>query len=159
MKKLIRDDKAPSIQDALAGKLKNEIDSSEKHTLNYADKGDVSLFTADELKEKWDEYVEKLTERPNLKSTLSKVPAIGDNFNLILEVDNSVQEDLIESIKPELIAWLRKELKNSKIELGIKIIDIEQKNIIYSDSDKYIEMAKKNPMLDILKQKFRLDFE
>ena len=100
-----------------------------------------------------------MTERPTLKDILSKVPEIGDNFNLILDVDNSVQEDLIESIKPELIAWLRKELKNSKIELGIKIIDIEQKNIIYSDSDKYIEMAKKNPMLDILKQKFRLDFE
>jgi tRNA A37 threonylcarbamoyladenosine dehydratase len=70
-----------------------------------------------------------------------------------------VQDDLIKSIKPELIAWLRRELKNSGIELQVKVTESEQEKIIYSDRDKYIEMVKKNPMLDVLKRKFKLDFD
>jgi hypothetical protein len=82
-----------------------------------------------------------------------------DNYQLILEIDNSVQDDLINSIKPELVSWLRRELKNSDIQLITKISETTKENIIYSDSDKYAEMLKKNPYLDLLKQKFKLDFE
>ncbi len=103
--------------------------------------------------------MQKLDERPNLQSTLAKIPSATENFNLELEVDNSVQKDLINSIKPELIAWLRRELKNSAIELQIKITENEQQKIIYSDTDKYMEMVKKNPKLELLKNKFKLDFD
>jgi hypothetical protein len=159
LKKLNRDDRAPSIKDALAGKLQDDIISPKDQHTTYSNKGDKSDFSREELKEKWNEYVKKLVERPNLQSTLSKVPSVTDNFNLELEVDNSMQEDLINSIKPELVAWLRKELKNSTIELQIKITEKEQQKIIYSDTDKYIEMVKKNPKLELLKNKFKLDFD
>ena len=50
-------------------------------------------------------------------------------------------------------------MKNSDIQLITKISETAKDNIIYSDSDKYAEMLKKNPYLDLLKQKFKLDFE
>ncbi|MDD4143097.1 MAG: hypothetical protein PHN68_00545 [Prolixibacteraceae bacterium] len=139
--------------------MKDDIISSKEQHITWSDKGDAKLFNPAELKEKWDQYVQTLVDRPNLQSTLSKVPTVDDNFNLTLEVDNSVQDDLIKSIKPELIAWLRRELKNSGIELQVKVTESEQEKIIYSDRDKYIEMVKKNPMLDVLKRKFKLDFD
>jgi hypothetical protein len=87
------------------------------------------------------------------------VPALKQGFQLVLEIDNSVQDDLINTIKPELVSWLRKELKNSKIQLTTSITETEKEKIIYSDSEKYLEMLKKNPQLELLKQKFNLDFE
>ncbi len=80
-------------------------------------------------------------------------------YQLVLDIDNSVQDDLINSIKPELVSWLRKELKNSKIQLVTRISETEREKVIYSDSEKYMEMLKKNPKLELLKQRLKLDFE
>lgn len=143
----------------MAGKLHDDLISPKEQHITYSDKGDANFFTTGQLKEKWDQFVGRLSERPNLQSTLSKIPNVSENFKLELEVDNSVQEDLINSIKPELIAWLRRELKNSEIELHIRITEKEQEKIIYSDTDKYIEMVRKNPKIELLKKKFKLDFE
>jgi hypothetical protein len=86
------------------------------------------------------------------------LPQISEDYKLILEIDNRIQEDLINTIKPELVSWLRKELKNSKIQLLTKITETIKGRLIYTDSEKFDEMAKKNPQLVMLKQKFNLDF-
>ncbi len=159
MRRLSRQMKGPSIKDALAGKLNEEkLSAKEQHEI-YTRKGETNDFTADALKVKWEEFVNRLNDRPNLQSTLSRVPALEQDFQLILEIDNSVQDDLINTIKPELVSWLRKELKNSRIQLITRISETEKEKIIYSDSEKYMEMLKKNPQLELLKQKFKLDFE
>jgi hypothetical protein len=115
-------------------------------------------FTVEQLKEKWERFVQTLGSRPNLQSTLANVPEVSESYQLLLEIDNSVQEDLINTVKPELVSYLRKELKNSKIQLITKISQTEKEKIIYTDQEKYLEMLKKNPQLEQLKQKFNLDF-
>jgi len=116
------------------------------------------VFTKDDLEQKWKIFLTRLEDRPNLQSTLSNVPELKDNSKLYLEIDNSIQEDVIHSIKPELVSYLRKELQNSNIELIIKVSEEIKNRIIYTDNDKFDEMAKKNPSLKKLKQKFNLDF-
>lgn len=149
----------PSIREALSGKLnQDKISAKEQHEI-YTRSGEITEFTVDELLGKWNLFLSGLNDRPNLQSTLTGPPRMIDNYQLILEIDNSVQDDLINSIKPELVSWLRRELKNSDIQLITKISETAKENIIYSDSDKYAEMLKKNPYLDLLKQKFKLDFE
>jgi len=93
-----------------------------------------------------------------LKSTLSIVPEIQEEFSLFLEIENTVQEGLIVGIKPELVSFLRKELKNSQISLVTKITKKVRGKIIYSDNEKYDEMVKKNPSLALLRKEFNLDF-
>ncbi len=100
----------------------------------------------------------RLEDRPNLQSTLSNVPELKENAQLYLELDNSIQNDLVNSIKPQLVSFLRRELKNSKIELVTKVTEKVKNKIIYTDTDKFEAMAKKNPNLIKLKQKFNLDF-
>lgn len=124
----------------------------------YSRADETEEFTIEKLKEKWESFVKKLGDRPNLQSTLSNIPELGENFQLLLDIDNSVQEDLINSVKPDLVSWLRKELKNSKIQLVTQISQVEKEKIIYTDQEKYMEMLKKNPKLEQLKQKFNLDF-
>ena len=115
-------------------------------------------FKKEDLELKWKEFLTRLDDRPNMQSTLARVPEIKDNTELILEIDNSIQSDLITTIKPELVSFLRRELRNSKIELIIEVTENIKNRIIYTDNDKFDEMAKKNPSLKLLKQKFNLDF-
>ncbi len=148
----------PSIKDALNGKFEeDQISAKEQHQLyNQADEKED--FTKEDLQEKWEQFTSRLEDRPNLKSTLSKFPELQEDYNLILEIDNRIQEDLISSIRPELVSWLRRELKNSRIKLITKITQTVKGRIIYTDSEKFEEMVKKNPQLAILKHKFNLDF-
>jgi len=159
IRRLSSDISGPSIKDALAGKFKGDekISAKEQHQI-YSRADEQENFTKEQMELKWNSFVERLHDRPNLQSTLSKTPELNENFQLILEIDNSVQEDLINSVKPELVSWLRKELKNSKIQLVTKISQAEKEKIIYTDTEKYAEMLKKNPNLQLLKQKFKLDF-
>lgn len=114
-------------------------------------------FTKEDLEKQWKLFLERLEDRPNLKSTLSRVPDLKENHQLFLDIDNTIQEDLIVVIKPELVSFLRKELKNSKVELHVRVTAKIKNKIIYTDMDKYDELVKKNPSLKLLKQKFNLD--
>lgn len=107
---------------------------------------------------KWEAFVARLDDRPNLQSTLSNMPEWSDDYQFVLEIENTVQEDLISGIKPELVSWLRRELKNSKIQLITLITKKVKGRIIYTDAEKYDELVKKNPSLALLRQKFNLDF-
>ncbi len=124
----------------------------------FANNNEAEEFTTIDLEEKWKSFLSKLNDRPSLQSTLSYVPEIKEGFELHLEIENTVQEDSINLIKPELVSWLRKELHNSKISLVTKITEKTRGRIIYTDEEKYTEMLKKNPNLAVLKQKFNLDF-
>lgn len=115
-------------------------------------------FTAEDLKKKWNEFLARLDDRPNLQSTLSTVPEIKENFELVTEIENTVQEDLINSIKTELVSFLRKDLKNSKITLTTLITEKVKGRIIYTDAEKYEELLRKNAELAELKKRLNLDF-
>ena len=149
----------PSIKDALQGKFGDDkitLSAKQQHELHTKTE-EFDEFTKEDLAAKWKEFLKRLEDRPNLQSTLSGIPEIKEKYQLLLEIDNSIQLDLINSIKPEIIAFLRRELKNSKIELIVEVTTEIKNKIIYTDNDKFDEMVKKNPSLKKLKQKFNLD--
>ncbi len=149
---------SPSIKDALDGKLEDkQLTAKEQHQM-YSKDDEKEDFTIEELKLKWEVFLTRLNDRPNLQSTLSNLPELKEEYQLILEIENTVQEDLISTIKPELVSWLRKELKNSKIQLNTVITEKVKGRIIYSDAEKYDELLKENPSLALLRQKLNLDF-
>jgi hypothetical protein len=152
--------RTPSIKDALNGKFKDdEGQISAKEQFKMHTKADeFEPFTEEELAVKWKIFLKRLDDQPNLQSTLTNVPELKEDFKLLLEIDNTIQDELIDLIKPELVSFLRKELKNSKIELATKVSDKIKNRIIYTDLDKFDELVKKNPHLKTLKQKFNLDF-
>jgi len=148
----------PSIKDALEGKFdEKRLSAKEQHQI-FSKEDEKEEFTLEELKEKWDTFLKRLDDRPNLQSTLSEVPELKENFQLVLEIENTIQEDLISSIKTELVSWLRMELKNSLIQLNTVISEKVKGRIIYSDSEKYDELLKKSPSLALLRKKLNLDF-
>lgn len=158
VKRLSKRVAGPSIKDALAGKFKEDkLSASEQHKI-FTREDEREEFTPEQLKVKWELFLKTLERRPNLKSTLSTVPELKEHFELVLEIENTVQENLINGIKPELVSYLRRELKNSLIHLTLRITEKKKSKIIYTDTERYEEMLKKNPALAKLKQKFKLDF-
>jgi hypothetical protein len=150
----------PSIKDALAGmasEKKEDDQVQETQSNQYNDY--TESFTSEQLAAKWAEFIDQLTDRPNLRSTLSNVPEITEGNQLTLKIGNSVQEEEIRLVKYELISWLRRELRNSGIELNTRIEKLESERMFYSDSEKLQMMMQKNPELYELKQKFNLDFK
>ncbi|MCK3683301.1 hypothetical protein [Maribellus sp. YY47] len=99
-----------------------------------------------------------MEDRPSIKATLSAVPKILEDFSLLLEIDNRIQDEMLAEIRPELVSYLRKELRNSNINLKTVITEIKREKIIYSDVERYQAMASKNPNLALLKQTLNLDF-
>lgn len=111
------------------------------------------------LAEKWNQLLETLDDKPSLKSSLSRKPVLSDDGTLLLQIDNSVQEEQIQAYKPQLVAWLRSELKNTGIDLTTEINQVIVQKIAYTDTEKLEEMLRKNRNLAILKQRFHLDFD
>ncbi len=135
----------------------NQLSAKEQHQI-YSKEDEKEHFTFEQLKVKWDAFLKRLDDRPNLQSTLSNLPELKDDYQLVLEIENTVQEDLIGNIKPELVSWLRIELKNSFIQLNTIITEKVKGRIIYTDAEKYEELIKENPGLALLRKKFNLDF-
>ncbi|MGE4586422.1 MAG: hypothetical protein AB7D05_03680 [Mangrovibacterium sp.] len=150
----------PSIKDALSGRLETKVgpaDAREKMKY-YTGEALSRPFTREEFEQKWKAFLAQLHDRPNLRSTLSRIPEIGDRFRLCLKIENSVQEEEIGKIKPELVSWLRRELQNTHIELITEIVVQEIESKPYSETEKLAEMIKKNSNIGLLRQKFNLDF-
>jgi len=159
LRRLSREISGPSIKDALAGKLnKDKLSEKDRHEI-YVNSDEFEDFSQEEFNREWKHLLEIYKDRPNLQSTLSKTPSVGNDNEVILEIENTMQEDLINSVKPELVSWLRRKLKNSKINLVTRLNQTDKNKIIYTDSDKYREMVKMNPVLELLKERFKLDFE
>lgn len=150
----------PSIKDALAGNiLENKNEDIVQETGDAEYENFAEPFTNEQLALKWKEFIDHLMDRPNLKSTLSNVPEKTEGNEILLRIGSSVQEEEVRLVKFELMSWLRKELRNSKIELITRIEKGETERLFYSDSEKMQLMMKKNPELFQLKQKFNLDFK
>ncbi|WP_167609359.1 DNA polymerase III subunit gamma/tau [Maribellus sediminis] len=149
----------PSIKRAMRGEFEDntQLSAKEQHEL-YSKEGEVEPFTSDQLKEKWDLFLTRLEDGSNMKVTLANVPKIEENFSLLLEIDNRIQDELIANIRPELVSFLRKELRNSKINLKTLITEVVREKVIYSDIERYQALAVKNPNLAYLKQTLNLDF-
>lgn len=150
----------PSIKDALAGNVPETKTENVVQETKFSEYGEFAEpFTQEQLTEKWQKFIDGLSDRPNLKSTLSNFPEITEGNQLLLKIGSSVQEEEIRQVKFELLTWLRRELRNSGIELATKIEKLESERMFYSDTEKMQMMMQKNPELFKLKQKFNLDFK
>jgi len=79
-----------------------------------------------------------------------------------LKVESEVQmQQFNDSLKLELVTQLRTKLKNDSIELVLDLIEVEitDKKIIYTQSDKYEFLSQKHPILVEMKQRMGLDYE
>lgn len=85
-------------------------------------------------------------------------PILKTNFEIEYTIANEIQLGFIKTHKIDLINFLKRELNNKEIKLTLKIDTIESIKPATS-RDKFKEMTKRNPDLDNLRKRFKLDFD
>lgn len=80
----------------------------------------------------------------------------GDNM-ITLSLTNPVEEPLLQSMKIDLLTYLRERLNNSQIQLQGILQQYEVKKRAYTNKEKFEYLAEKNQFLKLLQEKFGLD--
>ena len=150
----------PSISQALSGNFKEEVEEKVVAPEAYAKevKSIDEPFTQDQLNEIWPSFAQRYEEQVHLYNTLTNKPELQDNCLVSIKVENSVQQDQIRQLKPEIIGYLRRSLKNSKIDVHVDLIKAQNEDKLLTSDQKMQAMIKKNPALLLMKNKFNLDF-
>lgn len=117
-------------------------------------------FTQEQLAELWKKLAEIYkTKKPRLHAIFSSgIPEIKENYVLEMSLQNSLQEQAINEVKDGFINYLRKQLRNGKIDVVTKIDATKGSAVIYTDTDKYNYLNQQNPNLEVFKKDLNLDF-
>jgi len=164
-KKAIIKPSSPSINQHLNTNTKKEdAKENENKNLNVTTNNSSleEKFNQNQLEFTWQQYTaeQKIKGKYNLASILSsKKPIVNEDFAIDFTVHNSAALEALNEDKMNFLTFLRTELKNFKIQLNLKISDIEEKTNLYTATDRYKHLAEKNPSLNKLRQTFDLDID
>jgi len=118
-------------------------------------------FTEAALFEKWEEYFEKKKE--SLADfevmILRKKPILKEGNVLEISIKNGLEINVLKKLEEDLINFLRSELHNYKITITHVQAEEKPEENLYTDMDKFNDMAKRNPVLLELKDRLGLDSE
>ena len=138
-------------------------DKDNKQTVSFSAymKDAKSDFSKDDLVKYWIEYAESLTiEKIHLKNTLINCkPELKEKYSIEVSVYNPSQKDEIYDNCTDILGYLCDKLNNTLIKMDIRIVEKDEKEMIYTASEKYAYLSKKNPNIEKLKDVFSLIIE
>jgi DNA polymerase-3 subunit gamma/tau len=80
--------------------------------------------------------------------------------NLVtLQLSNSIEEPLLQSVRIQLTTHLRDKLQNSVISVAGVMQETVAKKMMYTNKEKFEHLAEKNPALNELKERLGLDMD
>jgi DNA polymerase-3 subunit gamma/tau len=119
-------------------------------------------FDLAQLTKAWKDFAETV-EAAQLKSALSvREPILKDHFVISYSLDNEVQSTrIVSDVKPRLLAFLHKVLHNERITVEFIVTENKQEilNKPFTNQEKFNTLASKYPLLNLMKQRFGLEFE
>ena len=117
----------------------------------------VRNITLNDITETWEEYANKQENKGRyiIASILRISAPKFDNNTIIYSVPNNTTAIEVDQEKQQLIQFFRTKL-NSKIDISLKIDKSIDKKVAYTNKDKYELLKKKNPIIEDLKNQFKL---
>ncbi len=133
-------------------------EEQEVTTIDYS-KMPKDPFTEREIHQLWVTYTKELFAKGNndIGSIVNSDKPKIDGFNLKVTMPSKNMAKKLQTHKPELLNYLRKNTNNYSIELLIDINETVQKEFVYTNKEKFEKLAQKNPYLNTFKQRFDLD--
>lgn len=143
---------------SIQAKKKHQAKQKEKD--QEASKFEIhEAFTEDQLLTAWNSYAKKLQKRGHKilgSILLHNKPKLKDT-TLQLEFANQTMKKDLERGQGPLMAYLKKELRNTDLELEIKVNSAAAKKYAFTPLEKYNKLKEKNPLVEKLKDTFGLD--
>ena len=114
-------------------------------------------ITLNDITETWEKYANKQENKGRyiIASILRISAPKFDNNTIIYSVPNNTTAIEVDQEKQQLIQFFRTKL-NSKIDISLKIDKSIDKKVAYTNKEKYELLKKKNPIIEDLKNQFKL---
>lgn len=120
----------------------------------------VAPFSQDELVRVWDAYAASIDKKVYLKNTMINCkPVLQENYFFEVGVHNPGQQDELSNGCVDLLNYLRVQLKNTRIQMRVRIIETNEKHLAYTSSEKFEHLLSVNPVLGKLKDEFNLTLD
>lgn len=118
-----------------------------------------AAFTEEDLKRCWDAYAasERIGQKVYLKNTMINCkPTLKGGSVFEVGVYNPGQREELMGGSADLLQYLRTELKNTHIEMQVRVVETNDKHLAYTAAEKYAYLVGVNPVLAKLKDEFKL---
>ena len=113
------------------------------------------------VRQHWQAYAQKLREAGNMTaySVLGQGMTLEDS-TIVVQLVNSVQQDILDDLKEDLMATLRRALQNPGLELRAVVAAIDQQpKKPYTTQEKFAYLAEKYPTVRLLQKKLALEVQ
>lgn len=152
-----------SINETLHGEEKKAEGEEEEQDDTLPDpSAPAEDFNEQELLNFWNEFLEKLRagrEQTSYSSLRSSKLALKENHEVELQIESEAQAQFFETVKRDLLLFLRQKLNNFSLTFSLKKVKTAQTLEPYSPQEKFEYMVKKNEYLLELKKRLDLDLE
>lgn len=117
-----------------------------------------NLFTEEELRAVWNEYMQNLKKEKLLKNTMSLyLPKMVGDVLFEVEVNSEINKQYLTDNSNAILTYLREKLQNGDITMTIKIAEGNAIKKALTSREIFDEMAQKNPSLHKLSDEFGLE--
>lgn len=152
-----------SIKNFTEEKKENKEDAKGVDSAEQENHGEQD-FTEEEFLSCWGELAKEVEKSGKegssmvISAMITRKPLLKDDYSIEMQVDNLSQLEEVKQRRTDLHEYLRKNLKNSNIELKLNVLKDKKQKKAYTQEEKFKKMAEKNPYLLELKKKLDLDF-
>ncbi|OAV69536.1 DNA polymerase III subunit tau [Bacteroidales bacterium Barb4] len=114
-------------------------------------------FTAEALLTHWKSYAETLKAKIHLKNAMQSCkPVLQENDYFEAAVLNPGQQDELANNASDILAFLRRELKNTNIQMRVRVTAETAGKLPVTSAEKYEYLININPLLKQLREEFSL---
>lgn len=131
-----------------------QIESKEK--VNEVKPAGNQPFTYEQVKAVWREFAETRKLYKAEYQLLTQEITVQDK-TLVLHLHNPVQETMLSELRSDIIDYMREKLNNYSLQLTSELTLNDDRQVIYTNREKFDHLAKKNPNLKLLKDRLGLD--
>lgn len=147
-----------SLKEIGAEKPNNPMAQQDTHVVQEM----VNPFSEEDLVRCWDAYVASgaIDKKVYLKNTMINCkPVLQENYFFEVGVHNPGQQDELSNGCVDLLNYLRVQLRNTRIQMRVRIIEANEKHLAYTATEKYEHLLSVNPVLGKLKDEFNLTLD
>lgn len=116
-------------------------------------------FTEADLIKAWNTYIKRIQKKGQkiLASILATDKPKIEETTIKIELPNDTMKKEVELAQGSLMAYLKNELRNTRLTLEIKVNQEISKKYAFTPIEKYNKLKEKNPLIDKLRNTFDLD--
>jgi DNA polymerase-3 subunit gamma/tau len=114
-------------------------------------------FTKEQLRYHWNNFGKRYKEHTTEFRILALEPVLEDTTTILIELENPVQEDVLNSIKPDILEYMRQSLANYSINIKAKVMEGNYTKKAFTINEKLQYLIDQNPMIAEFKKRFGLD--